>query len=66
MKRISKRLVTTRRHTVGYVVGGKRHTVRQSVQLARRGEIIDVRAVGRHIQSMPGCGRLSDLPYCIV
>ena len=66
MKRISKRLVTSKRHTVGYVVGGKRQTVRQSVQLARRGEIIDVRAVGRHIQAMPGCGRLSDLPYCIV
>ncbi len=66
MKKVSKRLVSARRHTLGYIIGGKRQTVRQAAQMARRGEIMNVHAVGGHVQSIPGNERLMDLPYKIV
>jgi hypothetical protein len=65
MKKISKRIVSRKRHTVAYIVGGKRQTVRQTVQLAKKGEIMNVHVVGRHVQSIPGNNRLMDLPYAV-
>ena len=66
MKKVSKRILSVRRHTLGYVVGGKRQTVREATQMAKRGEIMNVHVVGNHVQSIPGHERLTDLPYSIV
>lgn len=54
---IKKRIVSTKRHTVGYVLsGGTRVTRAQAVQMAARNEISGVRVVGtgrsRYLQSV--------------
>ena len=64
--RITKRVVNVRRHTTGYVIGGKRHTVLGTLKLAKAGRISGVQVVGRHIQAVPGRRRLTDLPTEIV
>jgi len=64
-QRITRRVVNTKRHTTGYVVGGEVYSVAQTRNMASRGDIAGVRVVGRHIQSVPGRKRLSDLPILL-
>ncbi len=60
--RVTSRIVDTKRHTTGYVIGGKRYSVKQVAQLARQGRISGVRAVGNHPQAVNGRRCLSSLP----
>ena len=63
---ITKRLVTTKRHTAGYLVGGRWVTRAQAVRLAERGKIpgVTVRRSrdATYIASLPYTRRLYDLP----
>ena len=63
--KVTKRIVDVRRHTTGYVVGGKMQTVAQVRKLAENGRVRGVQVVGNHIQAMPGQPRLTDLPMKI-
>ena len=65
MKKITKRIVSKKRHTTGYVVGGEELSVAKTRQLASRGQISGVRVVGKHVQSQSGRRRLTDLPTVI-
>lgn len=61
--RISKRIVNTKRHTQGYMIGGRFVSTNEARRLAAQGRISGVRVVGGHIQSVNGSKRrLSDLP----
>jgi hypothetical protein len=60
--KITSRIVNVRRHTTGYVAGGKKYTVNQIRSMASKGRIKGVQVVGNHVQSMPGQKRLTDLP----
>lgn len=60
--RITKRVVSTKRHTQGYMIDGKFVSTAEARRLASQGRISGVRVVGRHIQSQQGRRRLSDLP----
>lgn len=60
--RISSRVVSTKRHTLGYMIGGKMYSVSQARSMAKNGRIAGVQVIGGHIQSIPGRRRLSDLP----
>jgi hypothetical protein len=66
--KISRRIVDAKRHTVGYVVGGRRYNLDKAddrnrlLSLAREGRISGACAVGNHIQAQPGCAKLSTLP----
>lgn len=63
--KITSRVVDVRRHTKGYVMGGKRYTVAQTRNLAAKGRVQNVQVVGNHIQAIPGHRRLTDLPMKI-
>ena len=63
--RITKRIVNTKRHTTGYVFGGKNMTVAQTRKMAAAGTFRNVQVVGKHVQAKPGTRRLSDLPMVI-
>lgn len=61
--RISKRIVNTKRHTQGYMIGSRFVSTNEARRLATQGRISGVRVVGGHIQSVNGSKRrLSDLP----
>lgn len=65
-----KRICDVRRHTVGYIISGKRYTRGQAVKLARRNKIENVtaykRSSGWHIATNPGAGvNLLELPIKI-
>lgn len=60
--RISRRVVNTKRHTVGYIAKKKFYSTPQITRMAKRGEVSGVRVVGNHIQAPPGRRRLVDLP----
>lgn len=66
--KVSRRIVNTKRHTVGYVVGGKTYDLRKKAQraslleLGRSNRISGVRVVGQHLQAVPGRRRLAELP----
>tara|TARA_B100001778_G_scaffold334029_1_gene344084 strand:- start:10337 stop:10612 length:276 start_codon:yes stop_codon:yes gene_type:complete len=67
--RINRRILNTKRHTVGYIItGGKRVTRDQAVRLARRGQISGVRVVNgptsAYIQSTTKRS-LQDLPITL-
>ena len=64
--RITSRVVDVRRHTKGYVVGGKKYSVSQMRNLAAKGRVRGVQVVGNHIQAVPGTRRLTDLPMKVV
>lgn len=64
-QKITKRIVDARRHTQGYVVGGKEVSVPQARKMAAAGCLRGVQVVGQHIQSLPGKKRLSELPMMI-
>ena len=63
---IKKRLVNTKKHTLGFMIGGKWRTRKQAVVLAERGKISDVivrkSPYGKYISAVPDTPRLSDLP----
>lgn len=70
--KVTKRIVNVKRHTVGYVIDGKSYNLtrmsdrRTVLSMARNGRISGVRAVGNHIQAMPGRRKLSSLPKSIM
>ena len=64
--KVTSRIVDVRRHTKGYIAGGKRHTVAQIRKLAKSGRVRGVQVVGNHIQAVPGQPRLTDLPMKII
>ena len=64
--KINKRIVSTKSHTIGYILtGGKEVTRKQAVTMANRGQINGVRVAtgpnGSYIQSSTS-RRLYDLP----
>jgi hypothetical protein len=68
--KITKRKVNTKRHTTGYLVGGKWRSRREAAQLAKAGRIDGVAAYrgeyGHYIQSLPSVSFvLEDLPYVV-
>lgn len=64
--KITRRFVNTKRHTVGYFVGGQRRTVAQTTKLASQGLISNARVVGKHVQAAVGATPLYDLPSKVV
>lgn len=64
--KITSRVVDVRRHTVGYVAGGKKYSVGQIRNMAAKGRIKGVQVVGNHVQAVPGQKRLTDLPTKVV
>lgn len=68
--KVTKRLTSIKRHTIGYLVGGRYRTRREAVQLALQGRIegVAVRySAGGNafIASLPGGENLYDLPVRI-
>lgn len=68
--RISKRITNVRRHTTGFVVGGRRVTRGQAVKMARRNKIMGVTAKhgvdGWYLSSLPNSEvNLYDLPVVV-
>ena len=61
MLKLTERIVSRRRHTIGYVLDGSEYTRRETVKLAKQKQVKNVRVVNnRHIV---GDGiRLYDLP----
>ena len=64
--RITSRVVDVRRHTKGYISGGRKYSVSQMRNLAAKGRVRGVQVVGNHIQATPGAKRLTDLPMKVV
>ncbi|MHA2279479.1 MAG: hypothetical protein ACXAC5_01120 [Promethearchaeota archaeon] len=64
--KVTSRIVDVRRHTKGYVAGGKNYTIPQMCRLAMSGRVRGVQVVGDHIQALPGQKRLTDLPMKIM
>jgi len=63
--KVTSRIVDVRRHTKGYIAGGKKYTVAQIRKLAKSGRVRGVQVVGNHIQALPGQKRLTDLPTTV-
>lgn len=68
--KIQKRRVNTKRHTTGYMVGGKWRSRKEAVRLAKQGKIdgVSVRLGSRDeefISSLPNTTPLYDLPVKI-
>lgn len=61
-KRITRRIVNSKRHTTHYVVGGNKVSVIEARRMAEKGLLAGVRVVGNHIQAKPGATPLSSLP----
>lgn len=60
-KTLSERIVSKKRHTIGYVIGSKEYTRREVVGLARQNKIKNVKVVDK--RHLVGDGvRLYDLP----
>jgi len=64
--RITSRIVNARRHTTGYIAGGKKYSVSQIRSMAANGRIKNVQVVGNHVQALPGKKRLTDLPMKVM
>jgi len=69
MKSITKRIVNTKRHTVGFILSGRERVTRaQAVRLARQSAIRGVRVVrssqGTYLQSTTS-NSLYDLPETV-
>jgi len=61
--RLTKRVISTKRHTLGYKAAKEFYSTSQITLKAKRGEVAGVRVVGNHIQTPPGAKRrLIDLP----
>ena len=64
--KITRRFVDSKRHTVGYFVGGQRRSVKEVTKLARQGRIRNARIVGNHVQAAIGAQPFYSLPETIV
>ena len=64
-KRISRRILNSKRHTTHYVIGGKEVPVEKARQMASKGLLAGVRVVGDHIQAKIGCTPLYKLPTTV-
>jgi len=64
--KITSRIVNVRRHTTGYVAGGKKYSVSQIRTMAAKGRIKGVHVVGNHVQASAGQNRLTDLPTKVI
>lgn len=66
--RITRRIANVRRHTVGFIVNGRRVTRSEAVRMARSGTLRNVRVVGSgssaYIQGTNGMSLLN-LPVTI-
>lgn len=61
--RITRRIVSTKRHTLGFVINGKNCTRETAVKMARQGRLNKIHVVGNHIQTLPERKqKLLDLP----
>lgn len=64
--KITMRHLNTKRHTLGYKVGGRWRSRKEAVDLARQGKVEDVMVCrgeyGHYIQAMPGTTPLYELP----
>jgi len=61
--RVTHRIVSTKRHTQGYVIDGKNVRRNTAVKMARQGKLNNISVVGNHIQTLPGRRQnLLDLP----
>jgi hypothetical protein len=65
--KIQERIVSVKRHTIGYVVSGQEYTRLQTTKLARQGKLRNVRVVkaeaGPYVMGSRG-NSLYDLPTC--
>lgn len=66
---IQKRKMNTKRHTIGWKIGGKWYTRCQAVTLAKKGKVEGVRVGAKqgveYITSMGGYPNLYDLPSIV-
>jgi glyoxylate carboligase len=66
---IQKRIVTSKRHTAGYVINGAEYTRAQTIKLARKGEIDGVRVAkgpaGAYLVSSVSSRSLYSLPITV-
>lgn len=63
--RVTRRIMNSKRHVVGYIVGGQRLTVQQVRTAAAEGRVAGVRVVGNHVQAAIGARPLSALPTTV-
>jgi len=64
--RLYRRIVSKKRHTLGYVAaGGKFLSVQQATKAAQAGQLAGVRVVGNHIQAAIGARPLYALPETV-
>ena len=69
-RRITARIVDTKRHTIGYIVdNNKRATRGEVVKMARRNQLVGVVAkngvAGWYVSGTPSHGKLEDLPTIV-
>ena len=61
--RVTHRITSTKRHTLGYTIDGKNVRRSTAVKLARSGKLNNIIVVGSHIQTLPSRKqKLLDLP----
>lgn len=65
--KLQGRIVNTKRHTVGYKIGGRNRSRKEAVQLAKQGKVegVYLRRGGNdeyHIVALPGHTNLESLP----
>jgi len=61
--RITHRIVSVKRHTLGFVIDGKNCRRSTAVKLAQKGRLNGIHVVGGHIQTLPTrTQKLLDLP----
>jgi len=61
--RITRRLVSVKRHTIGFVINGKNCSRATAVKMAKAGRLNGIHVVGNHIQTLPARKqKLLDLP----
>lgn len=60
--RVTRRILSVKRHTEAYVINGETVSVRQAARLASQGRLMNCRRVANHIQANVGSRRLSLLP----
>ena len=65
--RITHRLVSVKRHTLGFRVDGKDCNRAATVKMAKQGKLNNIHVVGNHIQALPiRKQKLLDLPQVIM
>ena len=65
--RVTHRIVSTKRHTLGFIIDGKNCRRSTAVKLARQGKLNGIHVVGEHIQTLPTRKqKLMDLPQKLI